>query len=43
MEGDDHGGGGQRVASLAPVLSPARLAPGVRNIAITGDLVTGLL
>ena len=43
MEGNDHRGGGQRVASLAPVLSPARLTPCVRNIAVTGDLVTGLL
>ena len=43
MEGDDDRGGGQRVASLTPVLGPARLAPGVGNITITGDLVTGLL
>ena len=43
VKGDDDGGGGQRVDSLAPVLGPASLAPGVGNIPVTGYLVTGLL
>ena len=42
VESDDDRGWGERV-SLAPGLGPASLAPGVGNIAVTGDLVTSLL